>query len=73
MSTLFIPHHNPDDDLGTLRVVAAVEAVAAVESVAALEQQRLTPRPCVTCQVIGSDICPACYAALYPRTSEAKP
>jgi len=67
MSTLFIPHHNPDDDLGTLR------AVAAVESVAALEQQRLTPRPCVTCQVIGSDICPACYAALYPRTSEAKP
>ena len=67
MSTLFIPNHHPDDDLGTLRAVAAVEAVAA------LEQQRLTPRPCVTCQVIGSDICPACYAALYARTPEVKP
>jgi len=73
MSTLFIPHHNPDDDLGTLRVVAAVEAVAAVESVAALEQQRLMPRPCVDCQRLGDDSCPACYAALYPRTPEAQP
>ena len=67
MSTLFIPNHHPDDDLGTLRAVAAVEAVAA------LEQQRLMPRPCVDCQRLGDDSCPACYAALYPRTPEAQP